>query len=116
MPDHLKYLRQLTPQEQAVFASEFAAVRKDGTTGTLLAFFLGGFGFHRFYLGNTVLGVIYALFCWTIIPAIVAFVEGFMMRGRVEAYNDEEAREIAERLLLARPRKGPTTPRVTSGW
>ncbi len=38
-------------------------------------FFLGGFGIHKFYLGQVGLGIIYLIFCWTIIPAIVAFIE-----------------------------------------
>ena len=41
----------------------------------LLAFFLGGFGVHRFYLGNIGLGFLYLLFCWTFIPSLVAFIE-----------------------------------------
>ena len=44
-------------------------------TAALLAFFLGGLGVHHFYLGNTLLGVLYLLFCWTFIPAIIAFIE-----------------------------------------
>lgn len=41
----------------------------------LLAFFLGGIGAHKFYAGKVGLGVVYLIFCWTFIPAIVAFVE-----------------------------------------
>ena len=48
---------------------------KNKTTAALLAFFLGGFGVHRFYLGRTLSGVMYLLFFWTFIPAIIAFVE-----------------------------------------
>lgn len=42
----------------------------------LLAFFLGTFGIHKFYLGQTGLGFLYLLFCWTAIPTIVSFIEG----------------------------------------
>ena len=48
---------------------------KSRTTAALLAFFLGGLGVHHFYLGNILLGFIYLLFCMTLIPACVAFVE-----------------------------------------
>lgn len=41
----------------------------------LLAFFLGGFGIHKFYAGHIFLGVLYLLFFWTFIPGFVAFIE-----------------------------------------
>lgn len=41
----------------------------------LLAFFLGGLGFHKFYLGQVGAGLIYLLLCWTFIPAIIALFE-----------------------------------------
>lgn len=44
-------------------------------TYVLLTFFLGGIGFHKFYVGKTRSGILYLLFCWTFIPVIVAFVE-----------------------------------------
>lgn len=45
------------------------------TTYLLLAFFLGGLGGHKFYAGKTGLGILYLVFCWTYIPAIIAFIE-----------------------------------------
>lgn len=48
---------------------------KDKMTAALLAFFLGGIGIHKFYLGQTALGFVYLLFCWTLIPGIIAFFE-----------------------------------------
>ena len=41
----------------------------------LLAFFLGGFGIHKFYAGKIGLGIVYILFSWTVIPSIIAFIE-----------------------------------------
>ena len=41
----------------------------------LLALFLGGIGIHKFYAGKTSSGVLYLLFCWTGIPAFIAFIE-----------------------------------------
>lgn len=52
-----------------------AASGKSRITTALLAFFLGGIGVHRFYLGNIFLGFLYLIFCWTFIPAIIAFIE-----------------------------------------
>ncbi len=56
-----------------------APQRTEGTknkiVAALLAFFLGWFGAHKFYLGKIGQGVLYLLFCWTGIPAIIAFIE-----------------------------------------
>lgn len=41
----------------------------------LLAFFLGGIGIHKFYAEKWVAGILYILFCWTCIPAVISFVE-----------------------------------------
>ena len=42
----------------------------------LLGIFLGAFGIHKFYLGKMAQGVIYVVFFWTFIPAIIGFIEG----------------------------------------
>lgn len=52
---------------------------KDKTSAGLLALFLGGLGAHKFYLGRTGMGLIYLLFCWTFIPAIVSFFEAVVL-------------------------------------
>jgi TM2 domain-containing membrane protein YozV len=52
---------------------------KDKNTAGLLAIFLGGVGGHKFYLQRTGMGVLYILFCWTLIPAVVALVEGIVL-------------------------------------
>lgn len=49
---------------------------KDKTTAGLLGIFLGGFGVHKFYLGKTGQGILYLVFCWTVIPAVIGFIEG----------------------------------------
>ena len=42
----------------------------------LLAIFLGILGIHKFYLGQTIWGIIYLLFCWTYIPFWIGLAEG----------------------------------------
>ena len=49
--------------------------RKSRITTALLALFLGGIGVHKFYLGQVGLGVIYLSSCWTLIPALIGFIE-----------------------------------------
>lgn len=41
----------------------------------LLAFFLGGFGAHKFYSKKIGKGILYLIFSWTFIPGIIAFIE-----------------------------------------
>ena len=48
---------------------------KSKGTAAVLAFFLGGFGVHKFYLNEGGKGVLYLLFFWTYIPALIAFFE-----------------------------------------
>ena len=51
---------------------------KNKIVAGVLALFLGGIGVHKFYLGQAGMGVLYLLFCWTGIPAIVAFIEAII--------------------------------------
>ena len=45
----------------------------------LFAFFLGGLGIHKFYLGRIGWGIAYILFCWTGIPALMGIIEGILL-------------------------------------
>lgn len=44
----------------------------------LLAFFVGGIGIHKFYLGKAGQGILYLLFSWTGIPMFIGFIEGLI--------------------------------------
>ena len=50
----------------------------DRVTASLLAIVLGDLGIHHFYMGETLLGVLDILFCWTGIPGIVGLVNGII--------------------------------------
>ncbi len=56
---------------------EYTVLRKIRSKGAaiLWCLFLGGFGAHKFYLGQPGLGLLYLIFFWTLIPAIIAVVE-----------------------------------------
>ena len=49
---------------------------KSKGVATVLALLLGGVGAHKFYLDRPGMGFLYLFFCWSLIPAIVALVEG----------------------------------------
>lgn len=44
-----------------------------------LAFFLGGLGMHKFYLGKVGQGILYLLFCWTFVPSFLALIDFIML-------------------------------------
>lgn len=94
--------KDMTENERMMFQSEYNSKKKDTTIAILLALFLGGLGGHRFYMNQPGIAVIYILFCWTFIPAVVALIECFFMKGRVEAYNDRLAQEIAVKIKMTR--------------
>ncbi|MGM3159963.1 TM2 domain-containing protein [Dickeya undicola] len=56
-------------------ATQGIAGTKSRIAAALLAFFLGGLGVHKFYLGKIGQGFLYLIFCWTFIPSLIAFIE-----------------------------------------
>lgn len=96
--DEHSLMQTMTDSQRLLFVTQMNGVRKQSSTGTMLALFLGGVGAHHFYLGNNGMGVLYLLFCWTFIPAILGFFEAFMMRSRVEAHNNYQAVSIAAQI------------------
>ena len=51
---------------------------KNKNVAGILAILLGDLGIHKFYLGKIGWGIVYLLFCWTGIPAIVGLIEGII--------------------------------------
>lgn len=52
---------------------------KSKLAAVLFAFFLGSFGFHKFYLGQIGMGVLYLILCWTFIPGVLGIIEGILL-------------------------------------
>ena len=106
--DETALLKDLTEQERLLFQTEYTSVKKDSTTGVVLALFLGGAGAHRFYMGQIGLGVFYFILACasyiTIVPISVVFalVDCFLMPGRVRAYNKAQADAITTKLKALR--------------
>ena len=67
---------------------------KSRLCAALLAFFLGGIGIHRFYMGKTTSGIFMLLFCWTFIQAIIAFVDFIIIL--CGSATDGEGKQIVE--------------------
>lgn len=57
-------------------------IKVNKVTYGLLAILLGGIGVHKFYSGKTGMGILYLLFCWTVIPAVIGIIEGCMALGK----------------------------------
>ena len=58
--------------------SKAKAPEKSKIVAGIFALLLGGIGIHKFYLGRAGWGILYILFFWTFIPAIVGFIEGIV--------------------------------------
>lgn len=56
-----------------------SAEGKNKVIAGVLALLLGGLGIHKFYLGQTTMGILYLLFFWTTIPMWIGFVEGILL-------------------------------------
>lgn len=83
----------------------FSGYMKDKNTAWILAIFLWGIWLHKFYLGQPIIGVVYILFCWTFIPAIIAFFEwlGYFMCKNNEVFNKKyNAKEVLMEKALRR--------------
>lgn len=50
----------------------------DRIVGAILAIFLGDFGIHHFYSGDTKHGIWHLVFFWTGIPGLIGFIEGII--------------------------------------
>lgn len=61
------------PQHSAGSARSSGRSRE---VAALLALLLGGVGAHKFYLGSIFLGIVYLVFFWTAVPALIGLIEG----------------------------------------
>jgi TM2 domain-containing membrane protein YozV len=65
-------------EKQEETNEEIVEGEKTKTVAILLALFLGGLGAHKFYLKQNVIGILYVLFFWTYIPALLSILEAIV--------------------------------------
>lgn len=61
---------------------------KKKVTAGVLGILLGGIGVHKFYLGSWGWGLVYLLFCWIYVPAVIGLIEGILYLTMDEAQFD----------------------------
>jgi len=96
--EELVALQTIPDKNRPLFMSKYAAEQKKAVIGILLALFLGGFGAHKFWQGKTTAGVLYILFFWTGIPALISLIECFLMSGWCRKHNQHLASSLAHAL------------------
>ena len=81
-PQYLHAPQGYPPQHPQViyvpqpFAPGTGVCTKSRVLAGLLALLLGTFGVHKFYLGRIGQGIVYVIFFWTWIPALLGICEG----------------------------------------
>jgi TM2 domain-containing membrane protein YozV len=71
-------VKEYQPVIPAPEIREYGPAPKSRIAAGLLGILLGGIGVHKFYLNKVGLGVVYVLFCWTFIPALIGLIEGII--------------------------------------
>lgn len=94
---------RMTPNQLMLFESELRHYRKDPVLAFLLAFFLGLFGAHHFYLGRTQAGAIMLLCTLSVVGLVISFpwkiVNWFTVWGECADANDEIEYALAYAIL-----------------
>jgi TM2 domain-containing membrane protein YozV len=86
-------MQDMSEQQKMLFMSQYNSEKKDRTTALILSVLLGAFGVDRFYVGDTLFGILKlitggACLIWYVI-------DWFLIMGRVDEYNRRKAQEIA---------------------
>lgn len=71
-------IQQTTPQQVYMTGINPAWPIKNKVVAGVLGILFGGIGVHKFYMGKIGMGILYLVFCWTGLPAIIGFIEGIV--------------------------------------
>ncbi|GEM_PF-3352164 len=88
--------------QQKFFQGEYGRHRRSPTVALLLCLLLGNFGAHEFYFGRVLSGLVRLLFCWTLVPWLIALVEAPRVPAYARQYNAELAQSIVDMLYEIR--------------
>jgi len=114
--------QQLTAQQLGILNSEMEKHKKSTAVAYLLLFFLGSFGIHKFYLSNTMMGILYLVlfilgaatstigigFLFFAILGILLLVDLFTIPRQIRKLYEKEEEKIIAKLL------GTTTLNTTT--
>ena len=84
----------LSSGQLLLFTERYNLQRRSQGTALILCLLLGAIGGHKFYLRKNITGVLYLLFCWSFIPAILSIADLFLISSQVRRYNNLQAVEI----------------------
>lgn len=106
--------QQLSPQQLMAFESTAARYRKEPVVAFLLAFFLGIFGTHHFYLGRTRPGIIMLICTLSVVGLLVSLpwkiVNWFTVWGETTDANDEIEYALLYNMFYSTPQSGGQYP------
>lgn len=92
--------KRLTQEQQSILASEFEKKKKSKLITFLLWFFFGALGIHRFYIGDTGLGIAMLLLGWLTL-GIWPFIDGiYVLVKRVDVINENIEQDIINQVIV----------------
>ncbi|WOT05835.1 TM2 domain-containing protein [Shewanella youngdeokensis] len=62
---------------------------KNQKLAVLFSVLFGGLGMHKFYLGRHLEGSLYLIFCWTLVPVVIGWVDA-VRTLKMSAFNFEQ--------------------------
>jgi len=90
-----QHSKTMSNESKMVFITEYNGAKKSDMINLLLIFFFGVFGFHKFYMGNIGMGVLYLLTGG--IFGFGALYDLFTFRAAVFHHNKDLAAKIASK-------------------
>lgn len=96
--DNILLKKDLTTDQLAMVQGEYEDKKKNPVIAYLLWFFLGGFGGHRYYLGNIGMGIAMTLTIGGL--GIWSLIDVFFINGRLKEINNGLEKDVIERVKL----------------